>query len=302
MAVLPLHPQRVLPAIAQLVAAGWALSSLDASGKWVMEAGVGLLMLCWVRYVAHLAVSFPMALWLGGRQVLRSVSPARQLLRGVFMLGATLSFYATLHRLPQAESTAIVFLAPLLVLLVAPLLLGERPQISRWAAAALGFVGVLVIIRPGSGLNPTGTLLGLVTALVFTGQFVANRLVAVDHPLTSLLWGGAIGSLVFTLALPLYGDQVLAVLPQLSALHWAVLLSTGVWGALGHLLQISAYRNAPASLLAPFTYLQIVAASTIGWLVWGQFPAPATWAGIALVIASGVAIMVHELRAGGAGR
>lgn len=294
--------QRVLLAIAQLVATGWALSTLDASGKWVMEAGVGLLMLCWVRYVAHLAVALPVAVRLEGWRVLRSVSPARQLMRGAFMLGATLSFYATLHRLPQAEATAIVFLAPLLVLLVAPLLLGERPQWSRWVAAALGFVGVLVIIRPGSGLNPTGTLLGLVTALVFTGQFVANRLIAADHPLTSLLWGGAMGSVAFTLALPLYWPQVQAVAGQLSALHWAVLLSTGIWGALGHLLQISAYRNAPASLLAPFTYLQIVAASTIGWLVWGQFPAPATWAGIALVIASGVAIMVYELRGSGVGR
>ena len=117
-----------------------------------------------------------------------------------------------------------------------------------------------------------------------------------ERPLTTLVWGGAIGSLVFTLALPWYWEPALAQWQQMGPWPRVVLLSTGVWGALGHLLQISAYRNAPASLLAPFTYLQIVAATTLGWLVWRQFPDALTWLGIALVIASGVGVMLRELR------
>ena len=292
----PAAVTRVGPAVLQLVAAGWALSCLDASGKWAMEAGASLLLLCWVRYVMHLLVSVAVVWRVEGLQRLRSVNPAPQWLRAGFMLASTLSFYATLRLLPQAESTAIVFLAPLLVLLLAPLLLRERPQLRRWLAAAGGFAGVLVIIRPGAGLHGTGTALGLLTAFLFAGQFIANRLVARDHPLTTLVWGGAIGSLVFTLALPWYWEPALAQWQQMGPWPRVVLLSTGLWGALGHLLQISAYRNAPASLLAPFTYLQIVAATTLGWLVWRQFPDALTWLGIGLVIASGMGIMLRELR------
>lgn len=292
------RPNRILLAILQLVGSGWALSSLDASGKWVMGAGVSLALLCWVRYVMHLVVALAVALRSAGGAVWRSVDPRWQILRGIFMLGSTFSFYATLRELPQAQSTAIVFLAPLLVLLVAPWLLRERPQLARWVAAAVGFVGVLIVIRPGAGLNLAGTLYGLLTAVLFTGQFVANRLVGRDDPLTTLVWSGGFGSVMLTLALPLYWEQLQWALQHLGVSAWLVLLSTGAWGALGHLLQISAYRNAPASLLAPFMYLQIVAASTVGWLIWRQFPDLVTWLGIAVIIASGLAIMLRELRGG----
>lgn len=292
----PASRRTVVLAVLQLIASGWALSSLDASGKWVMQAGVTLLFLCWVRYVVHVLVALAVAVRSAGPGVLRSHCARWQLLRGAFMLGSTLSFFTTLSYLPQAQSTAIGFLAPLLVLLVAPWLLREAPQLSRWLATGAGFIGVLIVIRPGAGLSPVGTLFGLLTASLFTGQYVANRLVARDDPLTTLVWSGTFGAVALTLALPLYWPQAQPALSQLTAMHWLVLLSTGCWGALGHLLQIRAYRNAPASLLSPFLYAQIIAASTLGWLVWRQFPDAVSWLGIALIITSGLAIMLRELR------
>lgn len=288
--------RQTLLAVVQLVACGWALSSLDASAKWTMEAGIGLLFVCWVRYITHLLAALPVALHASGRHALHSVAVRWQLLRGAFMLASTMAFFTTLSYLPQAQATAINFLAPLLVLLVAPWLLREAPQLSRWLATAAGFAGVLIVIRPGAGLDPVGTLFGLLTACLFTGQYVANRLVAGDDPLTSLVWSGAIGTLALSLAWPLYGPQAMPLLQQLSPLQWLVLLSTGLWGALGHLLQIQAYRNAPASLLSPFLYMQIIAASTIGWLVWRQFPDLTSWLGIGLIIVSGLAVMLREMR------
>jgi drug/metabolite transporter (DMT)-like permease len=285
-----------LAGIALLIASLWTLSCLDAGGKWVMAAGVPLLALAWVRYVVHLVIVLACLLPAHGTALLRSVSPRRQLLRGGFMLGATLALFSTLRYLPQAEATAINFLAPLIVLAIAPWLLKEPPRMSRWIAAAVAFGGVLIIIRPGGGLNPVGTAFGLLSACFFAGQYITTRGVARDNPLTSIIWSGAVGTVGLTLLAPFLFADAWPTLRALDTAHWLALLSTGATGALGHLLQIRAYRLAPASILAPFTYIQIVSASTMGWLIWGHFPDGLTWLGIAIICASGIAIGLREWR------
>lgn len=279
-----------------LIFSTWALSGLDAAGKWVMAAGVSLWVLCWVRYMVHLVLVLGLALPLRGTRVLRSVRPRAQLLRGSVMLLATLCFFKALSYLPQAEATAINFLAPLIVLSLAPWLLKEPPRMSRWVAAAVGFMGVVIIIRPAAGLHPMGVLWGLGTACAFAGQFMATRRVAVDDPMTTLVWSGAVGTVALSATMPVLLPQAVPLLRELQLVHWLVLLSTGVFGAVGHLLQIQAYRYAPASLLAPFVYVQIVAAASLGWLVWGQFPDAFSWLGIAVICGSGASLAVWEWR------
>ncbi|NYT63519.1 DMT family transporter [Alcaligenaceae bacterium] len=285
---------RPVAGIVVLVLSAWALSGLDASGKWVMGAGVSLLMLCWVRYVVHLLLVLSLVLPVRGLGVLRTVRPRAQLLRGSLMLMSTFSFFTTLHYLPQAEATAINFLAPLIVLSLAPWVLKEPARISRWIAAGVGFLGVLIIIRPDGGLHQLGTLFGLLTACLFAAQSLVTRRVAVDDPFTTLVWSGGVGGVVLTLALPFILPDALPFLATLGPWHWLILISTGFWGALGHLLQIQAYRYAPASLLAPFIYLQIISAAALGWLIWGQFPDALTWVGIAIVCASGISMGARE--------
>jgi len=285
---------RPLAGILTVIASSWALSTLDASGKWVMAAGVSLWVLCWVRYTVHLLLVLGLVLPSRGRRVLRSVRPGAQLLRGAVMLLATLCFFKTLTYLPQAEATAINFLAPLLVLSLAPWLLNEPPRASRWMAAAVGFTGVLIIIRPSAGLDPVGVVWGLGTALTFACQFIATRRVAVDDPFTTLVWSGAVGTVALSAAMPFILPQALPLMRDLDPLHWAVLIATGFLGAAGHLLQIQAYRFAPASLLAPFLYLQIVAAAALGWLIWGQFPDAVSWLGIAVICTSGASLALWE--------
>jgi drug/metabolite transporter (DMT)-like permease len=287
---------RPIAGIVVLVLSSWALSTLDASGKWVMGAGVPLLVLCWVRYVVHLLLVLGLVLPLRGKKVLRSVRPSAQIARGSVMLLATLSFFTTLHYLPQAEATAINFLAPLIMLALAPWVLKEPARLSRWVAAGVGFLGVLIIIRPDAGLDPVGTLFGLLTALLFAGQYIATRRVAFDDPFTTLVWSGAVGSLCLTVILPFMLPSVWPLLVALNGWQWLILVSTGFWGALGHLLQIQAYRYAPASVLAPFIYLQIISAAALGWLIWGQFPDAFSWLGIGVICASGMTIAVVEWR------
>ncbi|WP_406624866.1 DMT family transporter [Acidovorax sp. SDU_ACID1] len=291
----PSHPWA---GIVLLILAMWTLSCLDATGKWLMAAGLPLLVLSWVRYAVHLLLVLALVLPLRGPGVLRSKRPREQVLRGVAMLMATLMFFSALRYLPQAEATAINFLAPMIVLALAPWLLREPPRLSRWVACGVAFAGVLVIVRPGGGLHPLGVALGLFTACCMAAQYIATRRVAADDPFTSIVWSGAVGTVCLTLALPWYLPQALPVLKALGPAQWALLVSTGVSGALGHLLQIGAYRNAGASTLAPFVYLQIISASAVGWLVWGHFPDALTWLGIAIICASGMGIGCLEWRRG----
>lgn len=277
----------------------WALSGLDASGKWIMTAGVSLWVLSWVRYIVHMVLVLGLVLPSRGMAAMRSKRPVAQILRGGLMLLATLSFFTTLRHLPQAEATAINFLAPLIMLALAPWVLKEPPRVSRWVAAIVGFLGVMLIIRPGAGLDPLGTMFGLITACVFAAQFIATRRVAVDDPFTTLIWSGAVGAVCLTALMPFVLGNAWPVLKTLSAWQWTVLVSTGFWGALGHLLQIQAYRLAPASMLAPFVYLQIISAAGLGWLIWGAFPDALTWVGIAIVCASGITIAIVEWQARG---
>ena len=127
-------------------------------------------------------------------------------------------------------------------------------------------------------------------------QFIVTRRVAIDNAMTTLLWSGAIGSLCLTIALPFILPAALPILKTLTPLQWLVLASTGFWGALGHLWQIQAYRLAPASLLAPFVYLQIIAAGGLGWLIWGHFPDHTSWFGILIICVSGIVIGAIEWR------
>ncbi|MBD9418794.1 DMT family transporter [Achromobacter sp. ACM04] len=279
-----------------LVLSMWTLSCLDASGKWVMNAGVPLLVLSWFRYAVHLALVLALVLPARGLGVFRSKKPREQILRGGSMFLATLMFFTTLSYIPQAEATAINFLAPLLVLSAAPWVLKEPARLSRFVAAGIAFIGVIIVIRPGGGLDPVGTVFGLLTACCFAVQFIATRRVAGDDPFTSLIWSGAVGTLCLTLSLPFILPPALPVLKALAPLDWIVLISTGITGGLGHLFQIAAYRRAPASTLAPFVYLQIISATSVGWLVWGHFPDPLTWLGIAIICASGIGIGLIEWR------
>ncbi len=285
-----------LTGISLLVVSMWALSGLDASGKYIMGTGVPLLVLCLVRYLVHLILVLALVVPAKGWRMVRCRRPWAQTARGTSMLLATMFFFTALHYLPQAQGTAINFLAPLLVLAIAPWVLKEPRLMSRWVAAGVGFLGVLVVARPGSGLDHMGTLFGLLSACALSAQYITTRRVAVDDPYTSLIWSGGVGSVFMLLALPFIWDDVVQTFSLLSIWQWLILLGTGFWGALGHLLQIQAYRCAPASLLAPFVYFQIISAATLGWLIWGQFPDAVSWIGIGIVCLSGMTIAVVEWR------
>jgi drug/metabolite transporter (DMT)-like permease len=273
------------------VAGLWTLSTLDASAKWLVLAGMPVLMVTLVRYVMHVALMAAVVLPSQGSAIFRTRSLSRQLVRGLLMVLSTVLFFSVLKRLPLAEATALNFMAPLFLMAMAPWLLDESHRLHRWLGVLMGFAGVLIVVRPGGQLDVIGVALGLLTAVTFAFFQIATRRVAHDHPLTTNFYGGLFGSIVLTLALPWFWEM-----PELSAPQWLLLLSTGFTGFAGHLLQITAYSRTQATLLAPFNYLQIVAAVTLGWLVFGQLPDLTTAIGIALICLGGLGVVLWETR------
>jgi drug/metabolite transporter (DMT)-like permease len=269
----------------------WTLSTLDASAKWLVLAGVPVLMVTLVRYLMHVVLMTAFVLPSQGRAIFRTRSLSRQLIRGLLMVLSTVLFFSVLGRLPLAEATSLNFMAPLFLMAMAPWLLNEPHRWHRWIGVLMGFSGVLIVVRPGSQLDPVGVGLGLLTALTFALFQIATRRVAHDYPLTTNYYGGVFGSVALVLALPWFWKT-----PELSAAQWLLLISTGFTGFAGHLMQIMAYRRSQATLLAPFSYLQILAAVTLGWLAFGQLPDLTTAVGIALICAGGLAVVLWETR------
>lgn len=180
----------------------WVLSGLDASGKYLALVGVPVLLVAWVRYAVHTALSSAILLPRRGRALLRTHSLRGQLLRGVLMIASTLLFFSVLKRVPLAEATAMNFMAPVFLLALAPWLLHEPHRLHRWLGVALGFAGMLLVVRPGAGLDTVGVLLGLATALTFAAFQIATRRLAGDDPLTTNYYGGLVGTVALTPLLP----------------------------------------------------------------------------------------------------
>ena len=282
-------PMKPGAGIALHIAGLWTLSMLDASGKLLATAGVPVLLLSWVRYTVHVALMTVLVLPTRGAALLSTRSLGRQLQRAAFMLGTTVLFFTTLRHAPLAEATAMNFVAPLLVMAAGPWLLREPRRVHRVAAVIAGFAGMLLVVRPGGALDPVGVLLGLATATCFACFQIATRRVAHDDPLTSNYYGGLVGAGALTLVLPFAPP-----LPTLEPAQWLLLLSTGASGFVGHWLQTAAYRRAPATLLAPFSYFQIVSAVVLGWLLFGQLPDVLTAAGMAIICAAGAGVALYE--------
>jgi drug/metabolite transporter (DMT)-like permease len=282
------HPLRGIMLIA---AAVLLFSCLDTSIKY-LTAYFSVPLLAFVRYVVHVVL---MVTFLGrseGARLLRANRPWLVAIRGLSLAALTLFMTLALKRIPVAEATAIGFVAPLLVVVLARPLLGEKIGVLRWLTVLAGFAGVLLIARPSGDLDPLGVtyvLCGTSCATVY--QLLSRVLARNESTNTMLFYAGIAGVLFFALGLPLQ-----ALPTSISWQQGLLLFSLGITGGLGHYLFTRAYRYAPASLLAPFTYLQLLWAAGLGWLVFGRIPHHLTLVGMLIIAASGVVLAVQQSR------
>ena len=243
----------------------------------------------WARYAFHLLF---VVLILGPRMkagLVRTQRLGLQITRGVVLAASSMLFFSALKFMPMAEASSISFVAPMLVTLLAVILLKEKVERARWVAVAAGFLGVLIIIRPGSGVFSWVAVLPLATAASFAAyQILTRKLAGVDSPYTSLFYSGLIGTVLLATVLPFQWTT-----PTTLA-HALLLPAIGFLGGLSHLVLIRAYDQASVSTLAPFTYTQLIWVILIGYLVFGDFPDHWSLIGIAVIMASGIYIATHQ--------
>ncbi len=265
---------------------------MDAMSKVLADVyALSVVQIVWARYafaVPVILVTTPLAAW---PTLLRVASPRLQAVRGLMPVLASFAVVAGLALLPLAEVTALTFASPLLVVALSAPLLGERTTIHDWLSVLVGFVGILVIVRPGFGAIAWAALFPLACAACFALFQLTSRLVGrSDHPTATLAWTILVGLVVTT---PLLAVDWRPLVPELLAL----MVAAGVCFGISQYCLARAFRLAPAALLAPFTYTQIVPAVLLGLVLFGAVPDFWAAVGTALVIAAGLYLL--QRRRGG---
>lgn len=288
MSAVARRPPDVFRGIVYMVLAGASFALLDSVAKW-LSARYPMLMVAWSRYFFHVLILAAVMLPRMGRRLVATRHPWLQLVRGLFLGSTTLAFFSAIQRLPIAEATAIVAIAPLLVTAVAVLWLGERAPPGTWWALAISFGGVLLIIRPGGALFGWAALLPLLSAVCVSGyQLLTRRLAGIDDGVSTLFLGGVVAAAMMTALVPLHWTA------PASFLDGFLLVALGGVGAGGHLMLVRAYENASASTLAPYGYAHAVTALPMGLLVFGAFPDAIALAGMALILATGAWMAIRR--------
>lgn len=242
-----------------------------------------------MRYGINLAL---LVITLGprhGRALVTTRRTAIVLFRGASLAVASLTMGIALRYMPVGETVAIIYIAPIGVMLLAVPLLGERVSLSGWIGAAVGFLGVLLIVRPGAGLAPLGVIFALINAACAVAYHLLSRVLArTETTIAMQFYTALVGTVVFTSMLPWTDLSVWPVGAEVLPF-----LALGAFATLGHLLFTAAYREAPASLLAPVNYLHLVWAGLLGWLVFDHLPDQVTAFGMGLVTLSGGAVALR---------
>jgi drug/metabolite transporter (DMT)-like permease len=274
--------------IALMVGAVACFACLDASAKWVNRT-TDPIQTAAVRYLgSFVLISAVFNPWTRPR-ILWTQSLWLQCARALCLVLATICSFFALRYLALTEATSITFSSPLIVALLAGPLLGEWIGMRRLIAVLIGFAGVLVVTRPGSGEVHPAVILAVITACANALYSITTRLLASRDPSeTTLLYTGLVGSIVFLPTFPFVW-----VSPT-SPLVWLAMAGLAVFGALGHWLLILAHKRAPASVLAPFFYAQLIWATVLGLVVFGEVPDYWTLVGGVIVMASGLYLLHRE--------
>jgi drug/metabolite transporter (DMT)-like permease len=263
---------------------------LNAAAKY-LSGELPTIELLWARTAGHLAFVVATFGPRHGRRLFATHHPALQLARSLLLLASTAFNFVALRFVDLATAATINFTSPCIVALLAVPLLGERVGLARWAAIGVGFAGVVVVVRPGTDVAQWASLLSLGTALCYAGyQVLTRRVAAADPPETTVGYSALVGTALTTLLVPFVWTGP-GSWPKAG-----LLLSMGVTGGLGHYLVARAYMWAPASVVSPFNYVQLLGAATTGYLIFGDVPGTALWAGAALIVLSGLAIAYQETR------
>ncbi len=274
--------------IGLIILACLCFSVLDAIAKY-LSASLPTLQIVWMRFVSHVLLSLILFQVWRTPELLKTKRWGLQILRAFCLLGTTIFNFLAVRYLQLAETMSIMFAAPFVITALAGPVLGEWAGVRRWAAIVVGFFGVLVVTRPGLGGMHWAVVFSLAAMTFFAVYALLTRKLAATESSAGML---IISGLVAAIAMAPAGLSVWQA-PD-GIWEWSLLFATGALGGGGHFLFILAHRLAPAPVLAPMTYVQIVWMVALGYLVFGDVPTGTTFLGGFIVVGSGLYILYRE--------
>lgn len=272
-----------------------SFACMNTLAKYASQ-GLHVIEVTWGRYAFSLLLVALLVPRVRQKRPFASARPLLQVVRSALLLGVTALFFAAISLMPLVDAAAIGQTTPLMITALAGVLLGERVGFRQWAAVVAGFIGVLVVMRPGFGAIEWAAVLMLGAAALNALYHLATRMLAsIDPPETTIIYTGVVGSAVLTAALPIFWTT-----PEPAEI--ALLAGLGFLGFLSQYLLILAYARAPASTLAPYTFLITVWLGLLGYTVFGELPDVWTIAGTLMIVGSGFYIYQAEAQSHGRAR
>jgi drug/metabolite transporter (DMT)-like permease len=263
------------------------LPIMDGFAKY-LSADLPVLQITWARYFFTVAFTFPVMLFFYRNQLKWSDKPKLQILRGLILLIANICFFYSISVISLAKALTLAFVAPLIVTAFSPIFLGEKVGFRRWSAVVIGFLGSLVVIRPGFVEINLASLAALGTGIMYGFYLIITRKLSTsDNPLLTLLLTGVVGAVIITCVMPFVW-----VKPTLN--QWSMMAAIGVFACIGHLFLILSLKYADASKLAPFSYFEIITNIIIGYYFFSDFPDNWTFLGLFIIVLSGIYISRRE--------
>ena len=263
------------------------LPVMDGFAKY-LSADLPILQITWARYFFTVVFIFPIMFFFYNKQLVWTDKPKLQLIRGLILLFANICFFYSISVISLAKALTLAFIAPLIVTALSPILLNEKVGLKRWTAVIIGFIGSLVVIRPGFVEINLASLAALVTGIMYGFYLIITRKLSTsDNPLLTLLLTGIVGAIIISSVVPFVW-----VSPTLN--QWSLMAGIGVFACIGHLFLILSLKYADASKLAPFSYFEIVTNIIIGYYFFDNFPDNWTFLGLFIIIFSGVYISRRE--------
>ncbi len=261
---------------------------VHATGKLLLTR-YPVVQVVWGRYIFHLLLAM-LVLAPHLKRLMRTTNLKLQLLRSSFMLGSTTFYLAGVQHLPLTEANAINFLTPILVVILAQPVLGEEVGFRRWLGVGIGFIGAMIVIRPGSGLMDVAAGILIMSALCNACyQLSTRKLGSVDDPLTTLLFTALVGSVGASIAVPFSWEPM-----DLNG--WLLMVAIGAFAVVGHFALINAFRLAPASTIAPFSYSMLIWSALFGFLIFDQLPDGWAVLGAVVIVVGGITILKADRR------
>ena len=263
------------------------LPIMDGFAKY-LSSDLPVLQITWARYFFTVAFTLPIMFFFFRKNLVWTDKPKLQLIRGLILLTANICFFYSISIISLAKALTLAFIAPLIVTAFSPIFLAEKVGFRRWSAVIIGFIGSMVVIRPGFVEINLASLAALGTGFMYGFYLIITRkLSSSDNPLLTLLLTGVVGAIIISFVMPFVWIK-----PTLN--QWSMMAAIGIFACVGHLFIILSLKYADASKLAPFSYFEIVTNIIIGYYFFSDFPDKWTFLGLFIIILSGIYISRRE--------